>query len=303
MVLQAAIEQFLNFVKFEKKQSLHTWKASKTDLMQLSGFVLQQYNLSTLEALGHIHIRSWVARLMQEKQNARSISRKISTLKSFYRYLLRHELVSINPMDRVILPKTTRKLPVFVEEAAMEQLLDEHLKTEETPEGGSAFRKIKEHLILQLLYGTGMRRSELLGLTLQDINLYKLQIKVLGKRNKERLIPITAELAQNLEQYMRQKEAEGEAGPWLFEGKAGAQMNVSAVYKLVKTELAKVSTLQKRSPHVLRHTYATHLLNNGADLNGIKELLGHASLAATQVYTHNSIERLKEVYKNKHPRS
>jgi integrase/recombinase XerC len=296
MVLQEAVDHFLRYVQFEKKQSQHSYRAYQSDLQQFSDYLLVSYQVKDLEAFNHMQIRSWVAQLMSEGIVSRSISRKISTLKSFYKFLLKQDWVKINPMLKIQLPKVSKKLPVFVEEKAMENLLDPSL-FEDTFEGK------RNELILQMYYGTGMRQAELIGLKCVDVDFYKKQVKVLGKRNKERIIPVTSELMVLTEHFLARRKELGIVSEFLFTNENGKALYPKLVYNLVHHYLSNVTTISKRSPHVLRHTYATHMLNNGADLNAIKELLGHANLAATQVYTHNSIERLKEVYKNKHPRS
>lgn len=296
MVLQEAVDHFLRYVQFEKKQSQHSYRAYQSDLQQFSDYLLLSYQVKDLEAFNHMQIRSWVAQLMSEGIVSRSISRKISTLKSFYKFLLKQGWVKINPMLKIQLPKVSKKLPVFVEEKAMENLLDPSL-FDDTFEGK------RNELILQMYYGTGMRQAELIGLKCVDVDFYKKQVKVLGKRNKERIIPVTSELMAKTEHFLAIRKELGIVSEFLFTNEKGKALYPKLVYNLVHQYLSNVTTISKRSPHVLRHTYATHMLNNGADLNAIKELLGHANLAATQVYTHNSIERLKEVYKNKHPRS
>lgn len=296
MVLQEAIDHFLRYVQFEKKQSQHSYRAYQSDLQQFSDYLLVSYQVKDLEAFNHMQIRSWVAQLMSEGIVSRSISRKISTLKSFYKFLLKQGWVKINPMLKIQLPKVSKKLPVFVEVKAMENLLNPSL-FEDTFEGK------RNELILQMYYGTGMRQAELIGLKCVDVDFFKKQVKVLGKRNKERIIPVTSELMALTEHFLAIRQELGIVSEFLFTNEKGKALYPKLVYNLVHQYLSNVTTINKRSPHVLRHTYATHMLNNGADLNAIKELLGHANLAATQVYTHNSIERLKEVYKNKHPRS
>ncbi|OYU94879.1 MAG: integrase [Bacteroidetes bacterium B1(2017)] len=296
MVLQEAITHFMRFVQFEKKQSPHSCTAYESDLGQFSSYLYVTYQVEQLEEFNHLQIRSWMAHLMNQGISARSISRKISSLKSFYKFLLKQEWLTQNPMQKVQIPKVSKKLPVFVEEKAMGELLEPSRFTHD-------FEGLRDQLILHMYYGTGMRQSELIGLKMQDLDLYKVQVKVLGKRNKERIIPITRELAKLSKEFLEIREAEGIVSEFVFTTNTGKQVYPKLIYNLVHNRLSEVTTIQKRSPHVLRHTYATHMLNNGADLNAIKELLGHANLSATQVYTHNSIERLKEVYKNKHPRS
>lgn len=290
-----SIQQFTTYLKLEKRYSSHTTLAYQTDLEQFLQFLIIQFELDNLNKATTQMIRSWLASLMQLNVTPRSVIRKISTLKSFYKYLLRNELIEKSPMDKISSPKTSKKLPVFVENASIEKLFESNFDLFEDSQEGK-----RDKLILLTFYSTGIRLSELRSLKISDIDLYKQQIKVLGKRNKERIIPITAELTNELGAYLNEKN---NIGAFLFEDKSGEQLSPRLIYGLVHKYLSLVSTIEKRSPHVLRHTYATHLLNKGAELNGIKELLGHANLSATQVYTHNSIERLKSVYKNKHPRA
>lgn len=214
--------------------------------------------------------------------------------------MLGEELVTQNPMTRIQAPKVEKKLPVFIEERAMKELFASELVQTETQNNIETWQ---DELILLTYYTTGMRLSELIGLKESDVDFYRMQLKVLGKRNKERIIPITHELSEALQAFIAVKREEGLAATHLFCLANGEALYPKKIYNMVKARLSEVTTLQKRSPHVLRHTFATHMLNNGADLNAIKELLGHANLSATQVYTHNSIERLKQVYKNKHPRA
>ncbi len=298
MLLKLATDKFLDYVMYEKKQSRHTALAYSTDLRQFQDYLATVYHVDSLTAFNHLQVRSWMAYLMNEGNSARSVARKMSSLKSFYRFLMKSEIVTDNPMARITAPKVTKKLPVYVEQAGMDKLLN-HVKFPDTFEG------LRDSLVLNMFYGTGMRQSELLGLNHSSVDAYGRQVKVLGKRNKERIIPITAELAEQIarwQAYCRQQAIVSDA---LFCSEDGKPLYARKIYDLVRRYLSVpgVTTIEKRSPHVLRHTYATHLLNNGADLNAIKELLGHASLAATQVYTHNSIERLKQVYKKKHPRA
>jgi len=291
MELQPAISQFLDQLKFEKKFSLHTQVAYQNDLKQFSDFLLLEYQIATIESIKHLLVRSWIAQFLEKGMSARSVNRKLSTLKSFFKYAMREHWIEIDPMAKIQGPKMGKKLPVFMEEKNMQHLLDD---VEMDP---------TESLIIQLFYFTGIRLSELISLKVTSVDFYRQQIKVLGKRNKERIIPITAELTGLVKQYIEAHQLKKLTDEYLFTTKSGKKLYPRYVYDLVKRNLNLVSTLQKKSPHVLRHTFATHLLNAGADLNAIKELLGHANLAATQVYTHNSIERLKSVYKNKHPRA
>jgi integrase/recombinase XerC len=300
MEVKAAIIKFLDYARFEKKQSAHTLLALENDLFQFQTYLEEVYPGTLLGDISHLFIRSWLSELMGQGISARSVARKVSSLRSFYRFMLREEAIVTNPMTRIQAPKVEKKLPVFIEERAMKELFATELGQ---PENKTAFETLQEHLILLTYYTTGMRLSELIGLKETDLDLFRMQLKVLGKRNKERIIPITRELCEVLGEFMALKRKEGIVASHLFCLLSGAPLYPKKIYLLVKERLSMVTTLQKRSPHVLRHTFATHMLNNGADLNTIKELLGHANLSATQVYTHNSIERLKQVYKNKHPRA
>lgn len=292
--MQEQIQHFVNYIQSQKRMSAHTVKSYQTDLIQFNSFCLFIYNANQLSTITHLQIRSWVAHLMAEQINTRSINRKLSALKSFFRFAIKQGWVQNNPTEKLQAPKVAKKLPVYVEPKQMQKLLDECL------DRGDEAREKRNELIIQMLYQTGIRLAELIQLKLADIDYYKRQIKVLGKRNKERIVPITAELIELIKSY---KESVNNAdNTYLFTRNNGKPLYPKLVYEIVKQHLGLVTTLQKRSPHVLRHTFATHLLNNGADLNAIKELLGHANLSATQVYTHNSIARLKQVYKNKHPR-
>ncbi|MFY8190120.1 MAG: tyrosine-type recombinase/integrase [Bacteroidia bacterium] len=296
MRLQEAIHQFMQYSALEKKQSKHSCAAYASDLRQFSDYLELTYQITNLGTFNHLQIRSWMASLMQAGIGARSVARKISTLKSLFKFMRKQEWIYDDPMVKIQLPKMSKKLPVFVEEKAIENLFGSDQFTDD-------FTGKRNELILHVHYGTGMRLSELIHLKVKDIDVYKSQLKVLGKRNKERIIPISKELIALLKDFIALREDLGFVLPELFCTDKGKIMYPKLVYNIVHQALSGVTTIQKRSPHVLRHTYATHLLNNGADLNAIKELLGHANLSATQVYTHNSIERLKEFYKNKHPRS
>ncbi len=290
-------EAFINFLKFEKRMSPHTVLSYATDLDQFYLYLKNVYRLDDIKEVNYSIIRSWVVSLMENKISARSTNRKISTLKSYYRFLLREKAVETNPMHKIQAPKTPKRLPVFVEESKMNNLIED-VTFENNFEGK------RNLLIIEMLYSTGMRRAELMNVKETDINFNNSTIKVLGKRNKERLIPVHSELILLIKEYVAERNRTIKArNNFLFITKKGNQINPSAVYRIVTELLTKVTTLSKKSPHVLRHTFATHLLNNGANLNAIKELLGHASLAATQVYTHNTIEKLKSVYSKAHPKA
>ncbi len=298
MILSSSIVQYLQYVEFEKKQAKHTLINYKVDLTQFENYISQIYQITQIEQVTHYHIKSWLVHQINEGLKNRSVARKISTLKSFYNFLLREQLVTINPLNKVQAPKVEKRLPEFVEQNAMENLFDGNIDDEHFE---NTFEGLRDKLMVNLFYATGIRLSELQNIENPSIDFYKKQIKVLGKRNKERIIPLTNEVIELIKQYNNQKTANGFISNYLLLTNKGEPLYAKLIYITVKKYLSKVTTLSKRSPHVLRHTYATHLLNQGADLNAIKELLGHSSLAATQVYTHNSIQQLKEVYK-KHPR-
>ncbi|MBI1222364.1 MAG: tyrosine-type recombinase/integrase [Bacteroidetes bacterium] len=288
---------FLFYLEREKKYSQHTLTAYRTDLLQFAEYLLREYTIKNIEDIQSSMVRSFIAELLQEGIQARSVNRKISALKSLFRYNLRLERIQENPMKKVVAPKVSKRLPVFVEQTKMQDLLA--LK----PDTEDSFSIWRDFVVLELLYGTGIRLSESIGLKEQDLHLEARTIKVLGKRNKERLVPITPDLADLLRQYIQMKQREGFDEEQLLVTDKGKPAYPKMIYSIVRQQLGAVSTLKKRSPHVLRHSYATHLLDNGAELNAIKELLGHSNLAATQVYTHNSIDRLKEVYRKAHPKS
>jgi integrase/recombinase XerC len=279
-----SIQQFTTYLKLEKRYSSHTTLAYQTDLEQFLQFLIIQFEVDNLNKATTQMIRSWLASLMELNVTPRSVIRKISTLKSFYKYLMRNELIEKSPMEKISSPKTSKKLPVFVENASIQKLFESNFDLFEDSQDGK-----RDKLILLTFYSTGIRLSELRSLRISDIDLYKQQIKVLGKRNKERIIPITAELTNEIGSYLNEK---GITGIFLFEDNTGKQLSPRWVYGMVHKYLSQVSTIEKRSPHVLRHTYATHLLNKGAELNGIKELLGHANLSATQVYTSARINKV-----------
>src|ERR1051325_1386404 len=290
-------ESFFNYLKHDKRMSPHTVSAYTNDLEQFYLYLKNVYSLTDIKEVNHSVIRSWVVSLMENKITARSVNRKISTLKSYYKFLLREKVLDVNPMHKIQSPKNPKHLPVFVEESKMNALIED-IKFADDFEGR------RNLLIIEMLYSTGMRRAELLNLKDSDINFQNSTVKVLGKRNKERLIPLTSGLKTLIKEYIaeRNKAVEPKSAH-LFLTEKGNQIYPSAVYRIVRESLEKVTTLSKKSPHVLRHTFATHLLNNGANLNAIKELLGHANLSATQVYTHNSVERLKSIYKQAHPKA
>ncbi|MEJ2904185.1 tyrosine-type recombinase/integrase [Pedobacter panaciterrae] len=292
------VEQFLTYLQHEKRYSPHTVQSYRTDLIQFRDFMLQTFELS-LNEVAYIHVRNYMVWLMEEGVTENSIGRKLSTLRSFYKYLVREQIVQSSPMALVKAPKAPKRLPVFVDDQKLDLLLD----SEEFFDG--SFSSVRDRLVIEALFGTGMRLAELLTLKESDINFYDSNIRVLGKRNKERIVPISKPLEDQLRTYIELKTLQkfDNKTEGLFVTDKGADAYPKLIYRIVQRYLSFISTQDKKSPHVLRHSYATSLLNRGADLNAIKELLGHASLAATQVYTHNSVERLKSIYKQAHPKA
>jgi len=292
------VDQFLTYLQHEKRYSPHTVQSYRTDLIQFRDFMFQTFELG-LNDVAYTHVRNFMVWLMEEGVVENSIGRKLSTLRSFYKYLVREQIIQSSPMSLVKAPKAPKRLPVFVDDQKLDLLLD----SEELFNG--SFSSVRDRLVIEVLFGTGMRLAELLALKESDINFYDSNIRVLGKRNKERLVPISKPLEGQLRNYIELKtlqKFDNKTGS-LFVTNKGADAYPKLIYEIVQRYLSFISTQDKKSPHVLRHSYATSLLNRGADLNAIKELLGHASLAATQVYTHNSVERLKSIYKQAHPKA
>ncbi|MBK9636768.1 MAG: tyrosine-type recombinase/integrase [Bacteroidetes bacterium] len=294
-------DTFISYLKHEKRYSAHTILAYDTDLKQFLDFLQVQYQIASPSEASHFIIRSWIVSLMEEKLDPRSVNRKITTLRTLYRYLVRQRIIQRNPMLKVQAPKTKKKLPEYVDEEKMERLLDPKMEI------AGDFQSVRNFLMVDFFYRTGVRLSELIGLKVTDVNLFSLTVTVLGKRNKVRQIPITNSFKIILEKYLILRNGflveVGGDSPYFFLGNNGNQMYPGFVYRTVKSSISLVSTGKKRSPHILRHSFATAMLNHGADINAIKEILGHSSLAATQVYTHNSIEKLKEVYNQAFPKA
>ncbi len=280
---------FLDHLSIERRLSSHTITSYSTDLEQFTAFI----NPTELQQVQAMEVRKWLISLSDDSIQNRSINRKLATLRTFYKYLLRTGKITENPMASIRMVKTTKKIPHFVRESEMENLVENRRIS-------SNFSEARDELILFLLYGTGIRLAELISLQNTQVNLAAKTIRVIGKRNKERMIPIPAflvELIQTYRQFCTFENAH------LLLTDKGEPLYPMFVQRLVKKNLGEFSQLEKLSPHVLRHTYATHLLNRGADLNAIKELLGHANLAATQVYTHNSMEKMKAIYQQAHPKA
>jgi integrase/recombinase XerC len=290
-------ERYFQYLQFEKRFSNHTLIAYKQDMNQFINFLSATYQLSNPAEINHTHIRSWIVDLLEKGNVARSINRRLSCLKTYFKFLRKQGLLEGNPMVKVIPPKTGKRLPVIVGEQSLSLLF-------EKVNFGAGFSGLRNRLVLEMLYCTGMRRSELAALKSSDIQPNH-QLKVLGKRGKERLIPIAPHLAKMLEDYshLRKLTFPASTASNLLLTDKGQPLQPNNVYSIVKKYLSYVTTQEQRSPHVLRHSFATHLSNNGADLNAIKELMGHSSLAATQIYTHNSIDKLKKVYQQAHPKA
>lgn len=290
-------ESFLGYLRFEKNSSGKTIRSYGTDLDKFEDYLKGVDEELDFTGADADLIRGWVVQLMEQGYTTASVNRKLSSLRSFYRYLLRRGAVEVNPMLAVKGPKNKKPLPVFVREAEMNRLLDE-------AEWQQGFEGCRNRLIVEMFYATGMRLSELVGLKDSDVDFSASVIKVTGKRDKQRLIPFGKELEEDMKVYLEVRSGEVSAAPdAFFVRKSGKALYAGMVYLLVKRSLSKVVTLKKRSPHVLRHTFATSMLNNGAELGAVKELLGHESLTTTEIYTHTTFEELKKVYKQAHPRA
>ena len=293
------VNLFLQYLQYERRCSPHTLSAYQRDLEQFVQYLTTAYELSAPEEATFPMIRSWIVSLVEQKMEATSINRKIATLRTFFKFLLKQRTISQDPMQKVMALKTNRTLPAFVDEQPMGLLLDQFQFEE-------GYQGLRDKLILELLYGTGIRLSELINLREADLTMPEQIVKVTGKGNKQRIIPLHTTLLPLLELYRASKKARFEGKPcanYLLVTDKGDQSYPMMIQRIVKKYLDMITTIEKRSPHVLRHTFATHLLNKGADLNAIKDLLGHASLGATQVYTHNSLDRLKQVFEQAHPKA
>lgn len=293
------IEDFLYYIRYEKRLSQHTLTAYGTDLAQFSQFLAEEYTLENPDKAEFRQVRAWIVKLVEAEMDRSSVNRKIATLRSFFGYLMRRKVIQTDPMLKIQALKTSKKLPVFVEEKPMETLLDD-------VEFATDFAGQRDKLVLELLYGTGIRLSELIGLKTADVNQYERTITVLGKRNKHRIVPMPPSLTDLISAYVTLKESTfaGQADVvYLIVSDQGIQAYPVLIQRIVKRYLELVTTLSTKSPHVLRHSFATHLLNHGADLNAIKDLLGHSSLAATQIYTHTSLEQLRKTYEQAHPKA
>ncbi|MEO8569085.1 MAG: tyrosine-type recombinase/integrase [Ginsengibacter sp.] len=292
------IQEFLNYLTFQKRYSRHTIISYQNDLSSFFDFIIVEYNFLSLPEISPSIVRSWLAVLKENKSAPKTINRKISSLKSFFKYQLKTKRISVSPMAVINSVKINKRLPSFIEKKDINNLF-QNVDFPDTWEGKTG------HLILRIFYSTGIRLSELVNLKSSHIDNSNAIIKVLGKGNKERILPVNNKLLAEIQEYTANKKVLlPDISPgFLLVNKKGKKLYAKYVYRVVEEYLAKVSTNERKSPHVLRHTFATHLTNNGADINAIKELLGHSSLASTQIYTHNSIEKLKDIHKLSHPKS
>ena len=300
-------DRFIQHIKFEKRYSPHTVSAYQSDLDQFISYLnnpehekpAPEPSITHPSEITHHLIRNWMVELMNQKLTARSINRKIATLRKYFKFLLQEGVITSNPASKINTPKIPKNLPVVVEDVKLTQMLDENEVFSHD------FKGQRDKLVIETLFGTGIRLSELIGIKEGDINIYEGTVKVLGKRNKQRIIPVNNELKILMAQYLELKKNENfdNNSLTLVVTDKGADAYPKLIYLIVQKYLSYISTQNKKSPHVLRHTFATSLLNRGADLNAIKELLGHANLSATQIYTHNSVERLKSIYKQAHPKA
>lgn len=295
---QEIIQPFLDYLKFQKRYSQHTIVSYENDLISFFDFIEIQFGSMPLADINSSFVRSWLASLKEAKMTSKSINRKISALKSFFKYQLKNGSLAASPMGAIISPKVSKRLPQFVAENDMHDLFA-YMEFPDTWDGKT------DKLLLQLLYNTGMRRAEVISLKETQIDKGNSSIKVLGKGNKERVLPVSIDIIKAIQEYMAEKRILFETfdSTVVLISQKGRQLDPKQVYTKVKKYLSQITTIDKKSPHVLRHSFATHLMNNGADLNAVKELLGHSSLAATQIYTHNTIEKLKDVYKKAHPKA
>ena len=289
-------ESFINFLMYEKRYSVHTLTAYKKDLDQFVQFCTIVVGDFDVKEISSDLIRGWVVHLMENGNTPKTIKRKTTTLRSLFKFLMIEGVITENPMRGLVLPKVRKKLPCFVEEKSMAHLLDDGFFSDD-------FKSIRDKLIISLLYGTGIRLSELMNLKDSDIDTNNCLVKVLGKRKKERIVPYPRSMNSLLNQYFEIRNKTIEFTPEsLLVTEKGKKVYEKLIYRVVTANLEKVTSLEKKNPHVLRHTYATHLLNRGADLNAVKELLGHSNLSATQIYTHITFEKLHNIYKQAHPR-
>ena len=287
------ITKFISYLSSEKRYSKHTITAYINDLKQFNMYILTEFEIKN--EYNQIHyqiIRGWINRLLEQEVSARSVNRKISTLRTFFRFLKREDYISQDPMKNIVGPKNKSRLPLFLTEFQMAKLLDDIVFEDN-------FKGKRDKLIIETLYITGVRVSELINIKITDIDFAKFQIKIIGKRNKERIIPLTNYMISKIQKFILKYNLTN----YLFTNEKHKKLYSKFIYRIVTFYISKITTISKKGPHILRHTFATHMLNNGADINAVKDILGHASLSATQIYTHNTISRLKKIHKTSHPRS
>jgi integrase/recombinase XerC len=296
--IQKEINLFLEYLKFEKRYSQHTISAYHDDLIFFNDFLSTTFGNLLITEIKPTFIRSWLAHQKELDISSKTINRRISALKSFFKFLLRQEVIETSPMTTIVSPKIKKRLPSFIEQKDTETLF-QHVEFPDTWGG------IMNRMILELLYCSGMRLSELIALKESQVDLAKGILKILGKGNKERIIPLSSEMKAIIETYLLQKNVQFNhvRFEYLLVNEKGKKLYPKYVQLVVKKYLSLITTIDKKSPHILRHTFATHLMNSGAELNAVKELLGHSSLAATQIYTHNTIEKLKDIHKKAHPKA
>ncbi len=292
------IQSFLDYLKFEKRYSAHTLTAYQTDLADFINYLDTQFGTVALKDISHGLIRGWLAGLKDKGLSSKSINRKISALRSFFKFQLKKGNIEATPMAKVISPKNSKRLPVFINEAETKRIVESLSQSTED------WKTLNAKMLITIFYATGMRLSELISMKEKQIDFSRSQLKVLGKGNKERIIPVSKMILKSIREYQQLKKAGfAKTNDFLLVTEKGKKIYPKYAYLLVKKYLGQAGTLEKKSPHILRHTFATHLMNNGADLNAVKELLGHSSLAATQVYTHHTIGKLKDVHKKAHPKA
>ncbi len=291
-----SINSFLDYLTSEKKYSKHTITAYKNDLQSFKVFCESEYGNQPIEEVNYAQIRTWVVSLVEDKLSNRTINRKVSSLKSFYKYLQRTNQLKVNPLAKHQALKVSKKIQIPFSEKELVSVLEFNFEEEN-------FENVRDKLIVELLYATGMRRNELVNLKFADVDLKSGVVKVKGKRNKERYIPLIRSVQESLNKYIRYREQLATVDVYLLLTKKGKKLYDTFVYRVINSYFSRVSSKVKKSPHIIRHSFATHLLDGGADLNSVKELLGHSSLASTQVYTHTSLGKLKKVYNQAHPRS
>ncbi len=290
------VDSFISYINNEKRYSSNTICAYEKDLSLFVDFLRTEFNISNPVNAEQEHIRSWIVNMIDSNFSATTVNRKISTLKSYYKFLAKRGLIHENPTIQIASVKTPSRLPVYFKQEQLTEYLDQDNLDNE-------FTLFRDRLVIELLYATGIRRSELINLTISSIDFEDRVIKVIGKRNKQRIIPLSDKVVESIKEYLKVKEKYivGD-NEYLVVTVKGKKAYPKLIYRIINNNLSKL-TGSKKSPHILRHSFATHMLNNGADLNVIKDILGHANLTATQIYTHNSIEKLKKVYREAHPRA